>query len=272
MALHRKTLIDCGPDLAVAAFNAGFSGYAVPVAMTVPQFETRFRAENLDPFASHVWLDGDQPAAILLIARRGWVSRMAALGVAPAHRGAGLGRTATALALDEARARGDRALVLEVIASNTAAVALYRRMGFAGEARLYGFACTGVGAGHLDQIDPAEAARIAGGFAARDLPWQLQPATIGARGQGALCLTDAARSIVAVVEGAVPRLTALALAPDLAPGAAAAFTRALLARFGPAGLVAPALFPDDHRARFFLPGGWEQGEMQQLMLRADLTL
>ena len=74
-----------------------------------------------------------------------------------------------------------------------------------------------------------------------------------------------------MVEGAVPRLTALALAPELAPGAAAAFTRALLGWFGPAGLVAPALFPEDHRARFFLPGGWEQGEMQQLMLRADLA-
>lgn len=264
MTLIRKPLTDFTADEAVAAFNAGFAGYVVPVAMTVPVYEARMRAENLDPSASHLWLQDDAPAAILLVARRGWGARIAALGVAPRSRGLGLGRQATGLAIDEARARGDRTLELEVIASNTPAVALYAAMGFAGAGGLYGFALgDGAAAGALEALDPAEAARIAGSFAAADLPWQLQPATLGAKTRPAVGLTDAGRRIVALVEGT--RMTGLALSAEVTGEEAAAFSAALRAQVP--GLTCPAIFPGDHRSRFFLPGGWSQTAMEQRRLR-----
>lgn len=55
------------------------------------------------------------------------------MGVLPAYRGAGLGRRLLADTLDAARAIGIERVELEVFASNTAAIALYRRMGFAVE-------------------------------------------------------------------------------------------------------------------------------------------
>ncbi|HET9467706.1 MAG TPA: GNAT family N-acetyltransferase [Vicinamibacterales bacterium] len=57
------------------------------------------------------------------------------MGVLPAYRGAGLGRRLLSETLDAARALDIERVELEVFASNTAAIALYERLGFVVEGR-----------------------------------------------------------------------------------------------------------------------------------------
>jgi GNAT superfamily N-acetyltransferase len=60
-------------------------------------YERRFRPENVDPFASYVYFRETGPVAVLLIARRDWPSRVAAMAVAamavaPEARGVGFSK------------------------------------------------------------------------------------------------------------------------------------------------------------------------------------
>ena len=82
----------------------------------------RSRAENLDPFASRIYYSQGAPAAVAMIARRGWTSRLAAMAVAPDFRGRGVGKNVMKVALEDAVLRKDRTIILEVYEQNAAAV------------------------------------------------------------------------------------------------------------------------------------------------------
>jgi GNAT superfamily N-acetyltransferase len=69
-----------------------FEDYLVPVSLPVAVFVQRFGSEGLSLLDSCVWLDGETPAAIAIVARRGDEARLAAFAVRPAWRGKGMGR------------------------------------------------------------------------------------------------------------------------------------------------------------------------------------
>ncbi len=50
--------------------NACFEAYLVPVTQSVEGFVQRFSAEGMSLVDSRVWLAGDEPAAIAIVARR----------------------------------------------------------------------------------------------------------------------------------------------------------------------------------------------------------
>src|SRR3712207_3956452 len=101
-------------------------------------FNARFRRESLDLRASRVLMEGERPIALILVARRGWTARIAAMGIVPSHRARGLGRHALGEVIDDLRRLGDRHLLLEVIDTNEPAVRLYRSLGFETRRRLIG--------------------------------------------------------------------------------------------------------------------------------------
>lgn len=107
-----------------------FEDYLVPVTLSVEVFVQRFSAEGLSLLDSCVWLDGDVPAAMAVVARRGDEARLAAFAMRPAYRGKGVGRRLMGSLLDALREQGVRRMWLEVIRDNHAAVALYRSLGF----------------------------------------------------------------------------------------------------------------------------------------------
>src|SRR5690348_5198116 len=111
----------------------------MPVQVTADALAARVRAESVDLAASRVVARAGEPVALALVARRGWTSRLAAIGVVRGARRTGAGWFAVGHMLDEARARGDRRVVLEVIETNAPAVRLYERAGFAATRRLVGF-------------------------------------------------------------------------------------------------------------------------------------
>src|SRR5215831_9509993 len=109
---------------------AGFEDYLIPVRFDPAAVARRIASEAIDAEASQVYFRGGRTVGIILVARRGWTSRIAAMGVNLAVRKGGLGRQMLDDALKAARERGDRRMLLEVFAQNEKAVSLYRHAGF----------------------------------------------------------------------------------------------------------------------------------------------
>ena len=270
-ATSTRTLADCSQTTAVDALNRGFGGYMVPFVLTPAQFESRFRGENLDPYASWIEFSNDDAVAIVLVARRGWVSRVAALGVAPEMRKTGIGSAMIERAIAQASDRADARLTLEVIEGNESAIKLYQRAGFVKARRLHGFSMdagprvAGSTMPPLIEIDPALGARRAGMFRDEDLPWQLQLPTLAAMVRPTRCFTNDLSSVVGWFDSSETkvRLRALALHPRMASKDAIQFTAAMCEMFANRTIVAPPIFPDDFREAFFSVAGWKMGDIAQ---------
>jgi GNAT superfamily N-acetyltransferase len=149
------------------AMNRSFEEYLVPMVFTPASFERRFRGEHLDAEASKLWFQGDELVGVVFIARRGWTSRVAAMGVVQEARGKQFGRQMLQTAIDEAAARGDKTMLLEVFADNERARRLYERLGFRNERELFSFRhvptpkSPPVETSHqLQEVDPSEVARL----------------------------------------------------------------------------------------------------------------
>jgi len=161
--------------------NLSFESYLVPVHFDLPYFLTMLRKDNIDLSASRVLLADNQPSGIALIARRGWTSRLAAMGIVKGMRGKKAGSWFVAKLIQEARERGDHEMVLEVIEQNQPAVRLYKNQGFQIIRRLVGYQHQDVkqdAKNGLEEIDPREMGYLVLQHGLRDLPWQLSGETI----------------------------------------------------------------------------------------------
>ena len=163
------------PDL-VNYLNQGFENYLVPIQFNVSQFLTMLRRDGIDLTASRVLLADEAPSGVALMARRGWASRLAAMGISSALRGKGAGTWFMKQLIDDACERGEREMVLEVIEHNGPAVALYKKLGFEIVRRLVGFIrkeAMEEEALPLEEIDIRAVGSLVSYFGLPDLPWQL---------------------------------------------------------------------------------------------------
>lgn len=178
-AVTRRPLSACSLEEGAAAFTEGFSGYVVPVNVTPQALALRIQREDVDPAISEVFFDGERPAGILLVARRGERSRISALGIGPTIRAKGLGRAVMGEAIEAARQRGDRQLVLEVIDSNVRARDLYLSLGFAITRKLVGFGrsrkLATPDAAPAAECDPGMAVEMLSKFSDANPTWQTDP-------------------------------------------------------------------------------------------------
>lgn len=161
--------------------NLSFEDYLVPIDFNLVQFLTMLRKDSIDLFSSRVLLMGDEPSGIALIGRRGWSSRLAAMGIVQNKRGLGAGQWLLKKLIQEARDRKEHEMFLEVIEQNEYAVRLYRRCGFQSVRRLIGLICehsVDGAANPLDEIDLREVGKLISQHGASDLPWQLAGETI----------------------------------------------------------------------------------------------
>lgn len=160
----------------VEVLNRGFEGYFVPIAFNVTAFLNMLRKDGLDLTSSRVLIAEGQPVGIALIARRGWTSRLAAMGIAMETRGKGAGSWFMERLIQEACDRGEREMVLEVIERNASAVHLYEKCGFQIVRRLIGLIrrdATESQVAELKQIDLRDASRLITQYGLPNLPWQL---------------------------------------------------------------------------------------------------
>jgi ribosomal protein S18 acetylase RimI-like enzyme len=163
-------------DEAAAALQESFEGYFVPMRFDGEAFERRFRAEHLDRRESRIFVLGAQIAGIILIARRGRESRVAAMGCAPAFRRCRLGAAMLTAALGSAKERGDTQVTLEVLEPNHAARHLYTKMGFLPVRELVGYVHSGQRQSSGDSLQECSAQTYAQALAREDfgdLPWTL---------------------------------------------------------------------------------------------------
>jgi ribosomal protein S18 acetylase RimI-like enzyme len=168
------------PDLA-DLMTRSFEGYFVPVNITDMVLHTMLRRDGIDLTASRVLMKDDEPIGIAFIARRGWTSRLAAMGITSDARNGGVGTWAMEQLIEESKSRGEKEMVLEVIEQNTAGVKLYEKVGFQKVRRLVGYKLENPqseSAHNLEEIDIRDLARQVTYHGMKDLPWQLSGTTI----------------------------------------------------------------------------------------------
>jgi ribosomal protein S18 acetylase RimI-like enzyme len=262
---------------AAAAMEHCFEGYIVPVRTTAESWERRFRGEHLDPFASRVYMRDGRYAAVLFITRRGWTSRVGGMAVAKELRGSGFGRRVMKEGIDDARARGDHALLLEVIEQNTPAVKLYASLGFHPVRRLVGWRWTPPASlesvDALREIDPLELARVAHREADVDLPWMLAPETLSAATAPAraYALEDHAYALVGNPQAETLSLSALVVPrAHRRQGWGTRMLHALAAEFPGKPWQIAAIVPEELAPDFFVRAGWERSPLTQFDMRLDL--
>jgi ribosomal protein S18 acetylase RimI-like enzyme len=134
-ALDLVSADSLAPGDLVRVFNLGFSDYLLPMVMDEAGLADHVACTDIDLACSRVALDVE-PVGFALAARRGHEAWIGGMGVAPAYRRGGLGARTLTAALEAVAAEGVDAVWLEVLEGNTAAVALYERLGFVRVRRL----------------------------------------------------------------------------------------------------------------------------------------
>ena len=277
--ISERPVAECTAAQVADALTKAFEGYVMPVNVSARGYEQRFRPEHVDPFASYVYFRESRPAAVVLVARRGWTSRIAAMAVAPEARGKGLGRRIMQTAIDEAVARRDRSVLLEVFEHNTPAVNLYRRLGFEPLRRLVGYHRDSGGvasdaADTLSELDPLDFARVVAREGDPGLPWMLVAETLSGAVSPARAfhLDHRAYALIGDPDANVISVTALVVPrADRSNGWGTRLVQALSARYPDKTWSIPQIVPEGLAPEFFARCGWKLLDTNQLEMILNLS-
>jgi GNAT superfamily N-acetyltransferase len=261
------------PDL-TQLLNLSFENYLVPITFNLSQFLTMIRKDSMDLSSSRVLLADEQPAGIALIARRGWTSRLAAMGIVQGRRGRGTGSWFMSKLIQEARERNDHAMVLEVIEQNEYAVRLYQKCGFQSVRRLIGLIRKDAKEKNetpLTEIDLREAGSLISQYGLSDLPWQLAGETIAHMNPPAC----AYRNGPALIVTSNPRVEHVVIWSLLVEPQARGqhlgveMLKSVIAKHPGKTWHVPAIFPEEF-VKIFERAGFEQEELTQWQMKLAL--
>ncbi|HDH0830932.1 GNAT family N-acetyltransferase [Klebsiella oxytoca] len=248
-----------------------FEDYLVPVTLSVEVFVQRFSAEGLSLLDSCVWLDGDVPAAMAVVARRGDEARLAAFAMRSAYRGKGVGRRLMGALLDALREQGVRRMWLEVIRDNHAAVALYHSLGFEVRHGLCGYLSAQTASEEssvLQEYDVLALTRRAGAELNSQLPWLMDPLTFTTLPCRALSLHQQAFAVLATLSSR-PQLQFLWVEPAARGRGLGREMLMALARQFP-GLGTSVTIPERFTP-LFQTAGYTPGVLKQYEMSATLS-
>jgi ribosomal protein S18 acetylase RimI-like enzyme len=227
-----------------------FEGYFIPINIDESALLTMLRRDGIDLAESRILLQDDEPIGVALIARRGWTSRLAAMGIVSTARNSGAGTWAMKSLIEQARARGEREMLLEVIEQNTAGIKLYQKFGFKSVRRLIGYKLENPQAmveQPLEEIDIRELARTVTYHGLKDLPWQLSgtsimqhtPPSCAFRLNDAYCLISDPTAAHVII------WSVLVKARSRGAGLSPVLMRAVFSRFPNKTWHVPALYPEE---------------------------
>jgi ribosomal protein S18 acetylase RimI-like enzyme len=270
MELRSTSLIEKPLAEAAGVLNAGFSDYLAKVAFDIPMLLRMIKYDQIDCSLSRVVEHDGRDLGAALIARRGWTSRLAAMAVIPEARGNGVGGWLVDSLLQEAEARGDRAMGLEVIEGNDPAIGLYESRGFKVRRRLLSFQAPPGPAAGDDNLQETDVRDIAGHVTRHGLPhlpWQVSGESLAQMGppfrgyqlQGAY-------AVLSDPEAATIAIRALVTDPEnRGKGQAKRLLRALMARYPDKSWSIPALCPQEIEP-VFVKAGFTRGDLSQLQM------
>jgi ribosomal protein S18 acetylase RimI-like enzyme len=253
-----------------AVLTQGFAGYLVPINITAEALLQMARQLSIDFTTSYMLCWEEHPVGAALVGRRGWSSRLAAMSIVPEHRGRGAGAYLLQQLIADSKARGERAIVLEVIEQNEPAVKLYQKVGFTTVRRLTGYTKTTATApapshpAELQEIDLPTLARQVLQHGPVDLPWQLSGQTLGnfSLPTHAYQLDSAFLALSDPTQAKVVIYSLLTLPAARGQGQARQIVEAALQQFPDRAWVVPALCPEEFGG-FFEHLGFVKGEISQ---------
>lgn len=258
--------------------DRAFTGYVLPMHFTTQGVATMVRNDGVDLAASRILLRDNQPVGVALIARRGWTSRLAAMGIAPEMRGQRAGQWFMQQLLDESRGRGERTMVLEVIEQNPRAVRLYENVGFTRRRRLVGLVAerltpTAAPTGdQLEEFDPRSVAELVTRYGLADLPWQLSGETLALAGPPARGYR-LGPAFAAISDPAQPRISlrSLVVLPEARRQShATALLNSLIAQFPDKTWAIPAIMPEELALPVFERLGFMRDTISQFQMETSL--
>jgi ribosomal protein S18 acetylase RimI-like enzyme len=275
MTLEFPSVADFGLASAAEVLTRSFADYPVPIPSSPAILLGMVRQDSVDLAMSRVCVADGAAVGAALIARRGWTSRLAGMAILPEARRRGLGRKIMAQLLAEANARGERAMVLEVIEQNAPAVRLYEGCGFAKVRRLIGAAGPAPAEPGeevaLEEIDARTVARAVNAHGLPELPWQLSAETLAQLGPPFLAYRGGPSWAVITNPAVSPvGLRAVVTEPSArGQGRAAALVRAVMARHPAKEWRASTIFPEE-MAPLFAELGLPRTPLTQWQMRRRL--
>ena len=262
-------------------FTQAFAGYVGgSFAMDAPGLARFVLAQGADLYYSRFVRAPDGLAGFGYINRTGNISRLAGMGVLPNARRAGIARALLLHLLDEARARGEQAMMLEVIKQNPAAHALYAREGFREIGRLFGWRrkadsrITRTISETLEEISLLQASQLPGTLDYPDLPWAVSRHAIVKVPVARAFRTGNAVAVIGDTEVSPVRVHALfSTALDKIDWEQLRNALAsILQRFPDREFFTPAVFPAQFGDEVFQPLGFTREPLNQFLMRQDLQL
>lgn len=280
MTFSFVSVVEYGLEPAAEVFTGGFSDYFVKIVASPAMLAQMARVDSVDLTTSKIVLRDGVAVGAALVARRGWTCRIAGMAIVPEGRRQGAARATMEHLLSEARARSERAMVLEVIEENAPAVKLYEACGFRRVRRLVGFGCAAdaglvadAGQTKLEAIDLRSVGLKIAAWGRRDLPWQIAGETVAQLGPPYCGLADEKVGLVISDPGANPvgvrALAAEGLEEDPERGAAA--LRAVRARFPGKEWRMGALWPEE-LTPVFTGAGFTRSPLSQWQMECPLEV
>jgi len=277
--ISERPVAECTAAQVAEALTRSFEGYVMPVNVSARGYEQRFRPEHVDPFASYVYFRKTRPVGVVLVARRGWTSRIAAMAVAPEARGKGLGKRIMQGVIGEAVSRGDQSVLLEVFEHNTPAVNLYEGLGFEPLRRLVGYRrdpdrAASDAEDTPSELDPLDFARVVAREGEPGLPWMLAAESLSGAVSPARAfhLEYCAYALIGDPDANAISLTALVVPrAHRRNGWATRLMRSLYTEYPDRAWSMPQIVPEDLAPEFFVRSGWELLDTNQLEMILDLS-
>jgi len=250
-----------------ATLTEAFRGYVGgPVALDATALGRFIHAQGIDLCYSRFTRSAQGLCGFGYITRTGDLSRLAGMGVLVASRRTGVARGLLRHLLDEARARGDRMMVLEVIEQNPPAYTLYEKEGFRPLARLCGWRrlrgrATAELSRDFAEISLAAASQIANTREFPELPWQISRHAVAKLESARAFASDRALAVISDPRAAGPiRIHAVSSRQALSAVLQRHFDREFFAR---------PFFPENFGPEIFEPLGFRREPLTQWLMRFE---
>jgi GNAT superfamily N-acetyltransferase len=256
-------------------FNDAFAGYvAGSFNMDASSLAAFICAHGVDLCYSR--FARDEKGSLVsfgFINRTGNVTRLAGMGTVSAARRSGAAKFLMSHLLDEAKGRGDAAMVLEVIEQNPPAVALYQSCNFQEVTPLFGWRGKEEkyrsAAEDLREIAITEALTLPTPLDYPELPWQISRHAAAKVDSGRAFAADTVAVVIGPPTSSAVRIHSFLGCDGKNWELLRRLTSGLLARFPAQEFFAPAVYPEKFGAEIFEPLRFQKQSLSQFLMRRD---